>query len=144
MPRQQAIVVGGGVHGASVFYHLLSLGLERVLLVERKSLACAATGRSTGIIRHHYSHEVTVRVARASSRVFSRFPETMGRDIGYVNNGLVFLAAPGEEDALRRCVEQQRRHGVDASLVDPANVASLHPDLVVDDVPLPPFERDAG
>jgi len=144
MSRQQAIVVGGGVHGASVFYHLLSLGLERVLLVERKSLACAATGRSTGIIRHHYSHEVTVRVARYSSRVFSRFPETMGRDIGYVNNGLVFLATREEEGALRRCVEQQRRLGVDASLVDPAGLKTLHPDLVVDDVPLASFERDAG
>src|SRR3989304_4264303 len=102
MSRQQAIVVGGGVHGASVFYHLLSLGLERVLLVERKSPACAPAARSTGIIRHHYSHEVTVRVARYSSCVFSRFPETMGRDIGYVNNGLVFLATREEEGALRR------------------------------------------
>lgn len=144
MSRQQAVVVGGGVHGASLFYHLLSLGLERVLLVERKSLACAATGRSTGIIRHHYSHEVTVRLARYSSQVFSRFPETIGRDIGYVNNGLVFLAARGEEGALRRCVEQQRRLGVDVSLVDPASVGSFHPDLVVDDVPLASFETDAG
>src|SRR3972149_5395750 len=93
MSRQQAIVVGGGGHGAGVF---------------------------------------------------SRFPETMGRDIGYVNNGLVFLATREEEGALRRCVEQQRRLGVDASLVDPAGLKTLHPDLVVDDVSLASFERDAG
>ena len=136
--------MGGGVHGASLFYHLLSLGLNRVLLVERKTLASAATGRSTGIIRHHYSHEVTVRLALHSSRAFRRFAETVGQDIAYVNNGLVFLAARGEEDALRRCVDQQRRLGVDATLIDPTDVRSFHPDLVVDDVPLASYERDAG
>lgn len=144
MSRYQAIVVGGGVHGTSIFHHLAAAGMDRVLLVERKTLACAATGRSTGIIRHHYSQEVTVRLAMASTRAFRRFREEIGQDIAYVNNGLLFLAAEGEEAALRTCVDQQRRLGVGVELIDPADIPRYHPDLVADDVPLAAFERDAG
>ena len=144
MSRYRAIVVGGGVHGASIFHHLVSAGMDRVLLVERKTVASAATGRSTGIIRHHYSQEVTVRLAMHSSRAFRRFREEIGQDIAYVNNGLLFLAARGEEDALRKCVDQQRRLGVGVDLIRPEDVPRYHPDLVADDVPLAAFERDAG
>ena len=42
--RYQAIIVGGGVHGASIFHHLTAAGMDRVLLLERKTLACAAMG----------------------------------------------------------------------------------------------------
>ncbi len=61
-----------------------------------------------------------------------------------MNNGLLFLATEGEEDALRRSVEMQRRLGVGVTVIEPEDIRTYHPDLTPDDVPLAAFERDAG
>ena len=65
MKTTDVIVVGGGVIGASIAFHLAERGVG-VTLVEKDSLAAGPTGRSCGIIRQHYSHPVTVRMALES------------------------------------------------------------------------------
>ena len=61
-----AIVIGGGVIGASVLFHLTRLGCRNVLLLERGELAGGMTAYSSGIVRTHYSVPINVQVARAS------------------------------------------------------------------------------
>ena len=66
-------IIGGGVIGASVAFHLTKLGCRRVVVLERGQVAGGATARSSGIVRTHYSVPINVQVARASLAVFERF-----------------------------------------------------------------------
>ena len=144
MTEFDTIIVGGGVHGASVFYHLTRLGANRILLLEGKRLGSAATGRSTGIIRFHYSQELTVRLAVHGSAVFRDFHRRFGQDISYVNNGFLLLAPESEAKALQRAVDLHRRIGVAEVAVLPEEIQKYHPDLKADGVALAAFEKDAG
>ncbi len=127
--RADVVVIGGGIHGASLLYNLASLGGYRLLLLERGSPASGATGKSTGIVRHHYSNEICVRLTLESRRVLEAFPQVVGERIPYVRNGAVVLVGPGDEEALRDNVEMQRRAGVKVDLLDPQDLPSLLPGL---------------
>ncbi len=72
------VIIGGGVTGTSAAFQLSSRGL-RVLLVEKKFLAAGSTGRSSAIIRQHYSNEITARMAKYSLRVFQNFADIVAR-----------------------------------------------------------------
>ncbi|MER3399458.1 MAG: hypothetical protein C4316_13205, partial [Chloroflexota bacterium] len=61
-----AVVVGGGVVGASITFHLARLGIKRSVLCERKQLAAGASGRSGALVRMHYTNEPEARLAAAS------------------------------------------------------------------------------
>ena len=64
------VVIGGGCNGASLAFHLAEGKAGRVVLLEKGALASGPTGRSTAIVRQHYSNQVTARMALDSLRVF--------------------------------------------------------------------------
>ena len=72
------IVVGGGVMGCSALYNLTELGFQNSLLLERKTLGSAATGRSVAILRTHYSNEVCVLMALKSRQIIDDFRNVTG------------------------------------------------------------------
>ncbi|HEY7601672.1 MAG TPA: FAD-dependent oxidoreductase, partial [Methylomirabilota bacterium] len=94
VPRTaDAVVVGGGVHGASVAYHLARRGARRVVLLERKFLASGPTGRSSALVRRFYAMEFLTRTANASADVFRHWGERVGGgDPGFRQVGVVWLA----------------------------------------------------
>ena len=63
------IIIGGGVHGASLAFHLSQRGVKPLVL-ERRFLACGATGRSSGLVRMHYDLEPESRLAWVSFQYF--------------------------------------------------------------------------
>src|SRR5947208_15237547 len=65
-----AVVVGGGVVGASLAFHLASRGMKRVVLCERRFLAAGASGKSGALVRMHYTNEPEARLALASLPYF--------------------------------------------------------------------------
>jgi len=70
--QADVVIIGGGVTGTSAALQLSSRGL-RVILVEKKFLAAGSTGRSSAVIRQHYSNEITARMAKYSLGVFQNF-----------------------------------------------------------------------
>ena len=66
----EAVIIGGGVMGASILYYLASRGVRSPILLERKTLGSGSTGRSSGAIRMHYSTEVNARLAWESLKIF--------------------------------------------------------------------------
>ncbi|WP_395715274.1 FAD-dependent oxidoreductase [Reyranella sp.] len=68
-----AIVIGGGVIGASTLFQLTELGCRKALLIERGEIAGGMTAHSSGIVRTHYSVPANVEIARASLAMFERF-----------------------------------------------------------------------
>ncbi len=141
-------IIGGGVVGASVAFHLTRLGCRRVVVLERGQVAGGATARSSGIVRTHYSVPINVRVARASLGMFERFQELLDDEeaaCGLVKSGYLIVAPPGAtSDAVRQSVAMQAGHGVAARMLDAQQARELHPWLDVADVDAMGYEAEAG
>ena len=75
-----AVVIGGGVVGASVLFQLTRLGCRNALLIERGELAGGMTAYSSGVVRTHYSVPINVQVARASFAMFEGFKDLLDGD----------------------------------------------------------------
>ncbi len=89
-----AIVVGAGVQGASLAFHLAERG-ARVAVVERGAIASGATGRSSGFVRMHYDLESEARFAHASMTYFESWVDLIGTgDPVFVRTGFLQLVTP--------------------------------------------------
>lgn len=139
-----AIVVGAGVQGASLAFHLAERGL-RVLVLERETIAAGATGRSSGFVRMHYDLESESRLAWAAYPYFRDWSERVGSgDCGFVRTGFLQLVSPSLAGNLRANVEMHRRIGIPSRVVGPAEVAALIPGIVTDDIVAAAYEPESG
>ncbi|MBM4440162.1 MAG: FAD-binding oxidoreductase [Candidatus Rokubacteria bacterium] len=121
------VIVGGGVTGVSIAYHLAGHGVGRVLVLERKFLASGGTGRSVGIVRQLYpTPETSAMVLRALS-VFQRFGDAVGGDAGYVACGVLIGVSPAMRPKLEANLAMQRGLGIRAEILEPADVARVEP-----------------
>jgi len=121
------VVIGGGSTGTSIAWQLARLGAGRILLLEKKSLASGATGRSSAIIRMHYTHEVLVKMALRARGIFERFDQIVGGDSGFRRTGFIALIEARDVDALKKNVAMQRSVGVDARVLMPDDLKKLEP-----------------
>ena len=122
-----AVVIGGGVTGASIAYHLVARGVRRVAVLERRSLASGGTGHSVGIIRQLYPTPETSRMVLRSLRVFQRFGEAVGGESGYVGCGVLIGVSPAMRARLEASVATQRALGIRAEVLEPGAVARVEP-----------------
>jgi sarcosine oxidase subunit beta len=144
MASADAVVVGGGANGTSTAFHLASLGLRRVILVERRALASGATGKSGSLVRTHYTNEAESRLAYESLKVFRNFREVVGFDCGFEPLGFVQIVGRGYEEALTRNVDAQERIGIKTALISPDDLQRMMPGIRVDDVGAAAWEPDSG
>jgi sarcosine oxidase subunit beta len=145
LPRAaEAIVIGGGCTGASIAYHLARRGLREVVLLEKRFLACGATGQSSGIVRQHYSYPVTARMAKLCLEIFSRFDEVIGGEAGFTRTGYLALVGPEDREALVANVAMQQAVGVRTVVLGPAEIRELVPRLNIADIAAAAYEADAG
>ena len=128
------IVVGAGVQGASLAFHLARRGVA-VLVLERDSVAAGATGRSSGFVRMHYDLESDARLAWASFPYFEAWAELVGTgDCGFVRTGFMHLFPPELAAEVRANVAIQQAIGIDTCVLDAAEVAALVPGARTDDI----------
>jgi glycine/D-amino acid oxidase-like deaminating enzyme len=145
VPRTaDVVVVGGGVHGASVAYHLARRRAGRVVLVERKFLASGPTGRSSALVRRFYAMDFLTRTGNASAGVFQRWGEEIGGDPGFRQVGILWLAAADLAANLEANVRRARALGVRVDLLTPAEVRTLVPEMTVDDLAVAAHEPESG
>lgn len=131
------IVVGAGVIGASVAYHLGALGQRRVLVLERaETPGAGSTGRATGGFRCQFTTEINVRLSLLAREKLLRFPEEIGVDSGYRPYGYLFCAANETQRALlRQAIALQRAVGVHAVReVSVDEIRQINPALFTDDL----------
>jgi glycine/D-amino acid oxidase-like deaminating enzyme len=121
------VIVGGGVTGASIAFHLAGLGVREILLLERNALASGGTGRSVGILRQLYPTPQTTQMVLRSLAVFQRFGEAVGGDAAYVACGALIGVGPAMRATLESTVARQRALGVRAEVLDPKDVARVEP-----------------
>src|SRR6266446_4043580 len=126
----EVVVVGAGVIGASVAWHLIRLGVRDVLVLERGATPGeGSTGRATGGFRAQFGTAIDVRLSLLAREKLRRFREEVGVDAGYRPCGYLWLARnAGELSALRAAQRIQHEVGLgEARMVAPEEIAKLNP-----------------
>lgn len=137
------VVVGGGVNGASIAYALAARGAS-VTLVEKGALASGASGRSSALIRMHYTNEWDARLAFASFPAFRDWKEVMEGPPVFTHTGFVNVVAPAYAEHLRKNVEMLRGLGVNTVALTPGELHDLEPSANVDDLGAAAWEPESG
>jgi len=137
------VVIGGGVNGTSIAYALASKGVD-VVLVEKGALASGASGRSSALVRMHYTNEWDARLAWASFPVFTHWSELMGGPPVFTRTGFVNVVAPPYVENLGRNVEMLRSVGVNTTVLTAAELGALQPGVNVADIGAAAYEPDSG
>jgi glycine/D-amino acid oxidase-like deaminating enzyme len=138
------VVVGGGVNGVSIAYALAVRGVGRVVLCEQAALANGASGRSSALVRMHYTNEWDARLAFASFPMFRDWAEIMGGPSVFTHTGFVNVVAPQYADALRKNVDMLRGIGVNTVAMTAGGLRDLQPFARVDDIGAAAWEPESG
>ncbi|MBI5035668.1 MAG: FAD-binding oxidoreductase [Chloroflexi bacterium] len=128
------VIIGGGIQGTSIAYHLAKRGVRNVVLVEADLVGSGSSGRSAAMILLQMSREMTIRLSQESFKEYLNFDQEFGVDIGYKPIGYLNLATKSVADELRAQVELQRRFGVPTEMLSPQEIARRVPAVNVDDV----------
>ncbi|ORT60824.1 FAD-binding oxidoreductase [Streptomyces sp. CB03238] len=122
------VVIGGGVIGASIAFHLAEAGAGRVLVVERDTPASGSSGKPIGGVRAQFSDPVNVRLGQRSLEAWRAFGERPGAEVGLEGVGYLFLLGDeGEVAVFRDGMEVQHAYGVPSRLLSPREAHALCP-----------------
>ena len=138
------VVIGGGVIGTATLFHLARMGAGKVVLLERKHLACGATGLSSALVRTHYDNPLEAEIAFKSLPTFYNWDDVVGGDCGFVNNGYVRLVEPNNVEKLYLNVALMQEIGINTRVLSRQEVRDLVPWITLDDVPAAAIEPDSG
>ncbi|GAA2132358.1 FAD-dependent oxidoreductase [Nocardioides bigeumensis] len=133
--RAQYVVVGGGVVGTSIAYHLAMLGATDVVLLERKQLTSGTTWHAAGEIVSGGTTEDALWMARYSAELYARLEAETGLATGFRQCGYLQLATTQRADeSLRRETAYMRSVGMTKEVLSPREVADLVPLMRTDDI----------
>ncbi|MDH7500688.1 MAG: FAD-binding oxidoreductase, partial [candidate division NC10 bacterium] len=133
--QAEVVIIGGGIIGASVAYHLAEKGMRAVILLEREALGAGSTGRCLGGIRYQFSTEIHVRFSLESFSFFRNCREELGVDPEFKQIGYLFLAT--SERSQKVLCENSillGRFGIEIELLTPEEIQRRWPALFVSDV----------
>ncbi len=133
--RAQYVVVGGGVIGTSIAYHLAARGATDVLLLERKQLTSGTTWHAAGEVVSGGAFEDALWMARYSADLYGRLEEETGLSTGFRRCGYLQLSTTDRMDeAYRRETAYMRSKGMTKEMLSPREVAEMVPMMRTDDV----------
>jgi sarcosine oxidase subunit beta len=129
------VIVGGGIIGVSIAYHLALKKAGRIILLEKGQLGEGSTSRCVGGIRTQFSTEINILFSLESVKAFERFEEEFGIDPEFKRIGYLFLATTELEiEIFKANVKLQRRLGIPVELLNPDEIKARWPYLRVDDI----------
>jgi glycine cleavage system aminomethyltransferase T/glycine/D-amino acid oxidase-like deaminating enzyme len=133
--RAQYVVVGGGVIGTSIAYHLATMGATDVVLLERKQLTSGTTWHAAGEVVSGGASEDPLWMARYSRDLYTKLEAETGLSTGFKDVGYLQLATTERRDeAYRRETAYMRSTGVDKQILTPEEILDIVPMMKVDDV----------
>lgn len=140
------VIVGAGIVGASIAFHLASHGIPDVLIVEKEAIpGQGSTSKANGGIRAQFSTAINIRFSLYSIEAFERFHEETGGDCGLRQAGYLFMtASPSGETSLRENFLLQQRCGVPNSWLNREEIARLAPYARCDDLRAGTFSAKDG
>lgn len=140
-----AVVIGGGIHGVNIAFHLARRGVKKVVLLEKTAIAAGASGKTGGLIGSHFGTEIKVHLAVKALATWLNFGEVYGvKGPFYDRCGRIWLVPAQDLEAMRGIVGMQRACGADARLLGGEELRELVPQISVDGVAGIAYEPDAG
>jgi sarcosine oxidase, subunit beta len=137
MQSAEVVIIGGGIVGSSIAYHLTAAGCKNVVVIERESAqGKGSTGKSMGGVRAQFSTPVNIQMSLYSIPFYASFEERLGHPCGYRPQGYLFCATQQRHlDYLRANFERQIAMGLkDVRLVSGDEIRSMFPQLRGDDI----------
>jgi len=138
------LIVGGGVMGTSIAWHLARRRAGRVMLLEKSFLGAGSSGKSGAIIRQHYSNPLTTLMAQKSLRVFEHFEDLVGGPPVFTRAGMVLVVGQRDRAGLDANLAMQRELGVDVRNVSAQELAEIDPNARLAEDEAAAFEAEAG
>ncbi|WNI14318.1 NAD(P)/FAD-dependent oxidoreductase [Actinacidiphila sp. ITFR-21] len=140
-----AVVVGGGVVGASLAHHLTLRGLRRVLVCDRGRFSAeGATSRSGGVLRQHHTAAADTRLTVRSMDTFTGWADEVGGDCGYRRTGFVMIVAEEYAANLAKNTAAVQEAGGRAHLITADELTAEYPGLRLDRPAAVSYEPDGG
>ncbi|MEI7744601.1 MAG: FAD-binding oxidoreductase [Chloroflexota bacterium] len=136
------IVIGAGVQGASLAFHLASRGVS-VIVLERTSVAGGASGRSSGLVRVYYDLLAEAKLAWAAQAWFREWGERVGGECGFTRTGFVWIEKAANRERVAANSAGHRALGVDSQVIEADEIRRLYPSLHVEDE-VAAWEPDSG
>ena len=145
MPQTaEAIIIGAGVMGASLAFHLTRAGLHNVLVVDKKGLCGGMTAKSGALVRMHYTNEPEARMAFASLRYFQHWGDMVGGACGFTHTGFIMTVSPENAARLRHNVAMLQQVGVNTQVITAQELQALQPACQVGDLVVAAYEPESG
>lgn len=136
MERAEVVIVGGGIIGAAIAYHLAKRGVKDVVLLERERFFGAeSTAKCAGGIRSQFGTPINIQLSLLSIQHFERFSEEMGLPVDFRQVGYMFMSPTAENwERARKTADLQRRHGVPVVELTPDRIKEMVPALETSDL----------
>ena len=133
--RVDVAIVGGGIAGCSIAYHLAKIGITDVALFERKQLTCGTTWHAAGLVGQLRATRNMTELAKYTSELFATLEEETGQATGFKQNGSVGLAlTQARFEEMKRGASMGRNFGLEVEVLGRDEIADLYPAVALDDV----------
>jgi glycine cleavage system aminomethyltransferase T/glycine/D-amino acid oxidase-like deaminating enzyme len=133
--RARVVIIGGGVIGTSVAYHLARMGWTDVLLLEQGQLSCGTTWHAAGLVGQLRASQNGTRLVQYSMELYARLEEETGLSAGFRRCGGVTVARTADRMVqLKRTVATAAAYQLDCELISPQRAREFYPLLAVDDL----------
>lgn len=136
MKNADAVIIGGGIIGTSIAYHLSKKNIKKIILLEKEAtLGEGSTGKCAGGVRAQFSTEINVQLSVESIKAFENFSKELEYDVQFFQNGYLFLLTTDKlVDSFKRTVEMQQKYKVKSSFISPLEAKKIMPELNIENV----------
>jgi sarcosine oxidase subunit beta len=142
---RDVVIIGGGIMGLAIAYHLAKNGVRKVTVVERGYLCGGASGRNGGGVRAQWSSEANVRLMQESIRMCRDFATEMKINVWFRQGGYLFLVRSEEKRrALEASVATQNACGLGTRMLAPAEARRVVPELDTDGLVAASYNPEDG
>ena len=139
----EILIIGGGIIGTSLVYHLSKSGIGDICLLDQGELASGSTGDSAAIVRHHYTNEISIKLVKDSVDILSQLQTETGHKF-FQQNGWVFLCPENATSMFDSNMKQLIDLGVNTKAIDMNEAVSLLPKINQNGISKIAYEPNSG
>jgi 4-methylaminobutanoate oxidase (formaldehyde-forming) len=133
--QAQVVIIGGGIVGSSVAYHLTKLGWKDIVVLERKTIASGTTWAAAGLMGQLWSTAALTKLAEYGGGLYSRLEQETGQPTGYTRSGSIRVAQTEErKEEFDRSMQMARSFGIEMEEISLAEAKKMFPLLHTDDL----------
>ncbi|MFQ5616677.1 MAG: FAD-dependent oxidoreductase, partial [Anaerolineales bacterium] len=134
-PHTQIVIVGGGISGCSIAYHLAKKGWTDVILLDKGELTSGSTWHAAGLVTHFHTLPTIMRMRKYSIELYRHLQEDAGDTVGWHEVGSLRVASsPDHYKHLQRQVSTAKALGLDVDIISPAEALRIYPQMSDDDL----------